>query len=40
MKKFLATIALCLALTTTISVTSVWAENSITVNYEGSAISF
>lgn len=40
MKKFLATIVLCIALTTTMSVASVWAEDGITVNYEGNAISF
>ena len=40
MKKFLATIVLCITLTTTMSVASVWAEDGITVNYEGNAISF
>lgn len=40
MKKLLSTIALCLTLTMTINIIPVWAENGITVNYEGSMISF
>lgn len=40
MKKFLTTIALCISCTSAISIVPVYAENSITVNYEGSAIYF
>ncbi len=40
MKKFLATIALCISCISAISIVPVYAEDSITVNYEGNTISF
>lgn len=40
MKKLLSTVTLCLTLTMAICVTPIWADSGITVNYEGSMISF
>jgi len=40
MKKFLATIALCISCISAISIVPVYAEDGITVNYEGNTISF
>ncbi|MEY8320879.1 copper amine oxidase N-terminal domain-containing protein [Lachnospiraceae bacterium 46-61] len=40
MKKFLATLILCVSCTFAISIIPVYAEDGITVNYEGSTVSF